>query len=106
MDWLIDPSDADSGSARALALLEEHLTRHAVDPATVGPALAGLPDELGRAARDAAGRPLHLRLDWTTTTRYNGIRAVRVKFGAVKAKSSRITPYRQTYAGKPAWQGV
>jgi serine/threonine-protein kinase RsbW len=67
VDWLIDTSDADSGSARALALLEEHLTRHAVDPAAVGSALAGLPDELGRATRSAEGRPLHLRLDWTTT---------------------------------------
>lgn len=40
-----------------------------------------------------------VRLDWTQTTRWNAIRAVRVKFGPVKARSARVTPYRQTYAG-------
>ena len=65
MDWLIDTSDTDRGSAQALALVEEHLRRHAVDPGSVPQALTTLPDELTRAAQSAAGRPLHLQLDWT-----------------------------------------
>lgn len=64
MDWLIDSSDTDRGSAQALALLEDHLQRHAADPGTVPGALAPLPDDLSRAVRDADGRPVHLRLDW------------------------------------------
>ncbi|MGZ8743566.1 MAG: ATP-binding protein [Nocardioides sp.] len=66
MDWLIDSSDTDRGSARALALLEEHLQRHAVEPDAVPNALGPLPDELDRAVRTADGKPLHLRLDWTS----------------------------------------
>jgi serine/threonine-protein kinase RsbW len=66
VDWLIDTSDADSGSAQALALLEEHLQRHAVDPGSVPQALGALPDDLSRAAQTAGGKPLHLQLDWTT----------------------------------------
>ena len=68
MDWLIDTSDTDGGSAQALALLEEHLQRHAVDPGSVQQAMAALPDDLNRAAETAAGKPLHLQLDWTTQT--------------------------------------
>jgi serine/threonine-protein kinase RsbW len=66
VDWLIDTSDTDAGSAQALALLEEHLQRHAVDPGSVQQALAELPEDLDRAAQGAAGRPLHLQLDWTS----------------------------------------
>ncbi len=66
VDWLIDTSGAESGSAQALALLEEHLRRHAVEPASVPQALAALPDDLGRAAQVADGKPLHLQLDWTS----------------------------------------
>jgi serine/threonine-protein kinase RsbW len=66
VDWLIDTTATDGGSAQALALLEEHLQRHAVDPGSVTQALAALPDDLTRAAQTAAGRPLHLQLDWTT----------------------------------------
>ena len=65
MDWLIDTGDTRSGSAQALALLEEHLQRHAVDPGSVQPALAALPGHLDHAVRSADGRPLHLQLDWT-----------------------------------------
>ena len=65
MDWLIDTGDTRTGSAQALALLEEHLQRHAVDPGSVQPALAALPGHLDDAVRSADGRPLHLQLDWT-----------------------------------------
>jgi serine/threonine-protein kinase RsbW len=64
VDWLIDTSDADTGSAQALALLDEHLRRHAADVREVDEAVAGLPDEVGAAMRAAGGSPVHMRLDW------------------------------------------
>lgn len=66
MDWLIDTSDVGSAPGRASTLLEDHLRRHAVDPDGVPPLLRGVRDELEDAARNAAGNPLHLRLDWTS----------------------------------------
>ncbi len=66
MDWLIDTADPGSAPGRASSLLEDHLRRHAVDPDTVSPLVQGVHDELADAARDAAGQPLHLRLDWTS----------------------------------------
>jgi serine/threonine-protein kinase RsbW len=66
VDWLIDTSDADTGSARALALLDEHLRRHAADDRDVDAAVAGLPDEVGAAIRAADGSPVHMRLDWVS----------------------------------------
>ena len=66
MDWLIDTADPGSAPGRASSLLEDHLRRHAVDPDTVSPLVDGVRDELADAARDAAGQPLHLRLDWTS----------------------------------------
>jgi len=64
VDWLIDTSDADTGSARALALLDEHLRRHAADPQQVDAAIEGLRDELDPAIRAAEGGTVHMRLDW------------------------------------------
>ncbi len=64
MDWLIDTSGADNGSARALALLDEHLRRHAADPRRVDEAMRHLPEEVGAAVRSAGGKLVHMRLDW------------------------------------------
>ena len=64
MDWLIDTSDADNGSARALELLDEHLRRHAADSGRVDAAMQSLPNDIGAAVRSAAGSPVHMRLDW------------------------------------------
>jgi serine/threonine-protein kinase RsbW len=66
VDWLIDTSDADSGSAKALALLDEHLRAHAADERDVTEAVKGLPSQLAAAIRSAAGRPAHMRLDWVS----------------------------------------
>lgn len=66
MDWLIDTDEADGGSTRALALLEEHLRRHAVDSPHVEATMTTLPDDLRSVLAQAAGRPVHLRLDWTS----------------------------------------
>ncbi len=64
MDWLIDTSDADSGSALALALLDEHLRRHAADSRDVDAVVHSLGAEVGAAVRSAGGGLLHMRLDW------------------------------------------
>ncbi len=68
MDWLIDSTDTAEGSSRALGLLDEHLQRHAVDPAGVPDALATVSDDLSRTVAGAGGNPVHLRLDWTAPT--------------------------------------
>jgi serine/threonine-protein kinase RsbW len=68
MDWLIDTNDADQASSRALALLDEHLQRHAVDSAEVQAALSGISSDLNGTVRAAAGRPVHLHLDWVAPT--------------------------------------
>lgn len=65
VDWLIDSTDPGAGAARAHALLGDHLSRHAVDPAEVHVARSTLAEELPTAVTAARGRPVHLRLDWT-----------------------------------------
>ena len=68
MDWLIDTTDAEAAPSRALALLNEHLQRHAVDPAEVRSALAEISSDLTDTLQSVAGRPVHLRLDWVAPT--------------------------------------
>jgi serine/threonine-protein kinase RsbW len=65
MDWLIDTTDADAGSAHARALLTEHLRRHAAEPDRVEARFAEVSASLSDYLSAAGGRPLHLHLDWT-----------------------------------------
>ncbi len=65
MDWLIDSTDAEAGSARARALLADHLSRHTAQPEDVEAALERVVGQLGAQLAEARGRPLHVHLDWT-----------------------------------------
>lgn len=65
MDWLIDTTDTDAGSSRARALLADHLRRHAAEPDRVDARLEEVSASLRDYLAGAAGRPLHLHLDWT-----------------------------------------
>ncbi len=77
MDWLIDTTDTEAGSARARSLLEDHLQRHAVDPAEVDAALEAISGTLDHRVAAADGRPVHLRLDWTRQTSVLDVCALR-----------------------------
>ncbi len=66
MDWLIDSRDPGLATRQAMELLEEHLKRHAVEPAEVSAAVGEVPQIVEQAARSAEGRHLHVRLEWTS----------------------------------------
>lgn len=66
MDWLIDSHDPGLAARQAMELLEEHLRRHAVEPAEVSAAVGEVPEIVEQAVRSAQGRPLHVRLEWTS----------------------------------------
>jgi serine/threonine-protein kinase RsbW len=66
VDWLISTVDSDAAPQQARALLEEHLSRHAVDVGEVPDAVAAADDLLRRAVDASTGHPLHLRLDWSS----------------------------------------
>ena len=68
MEWLIDSDSPGNAADRALALVGDHVVRHAVDPDTVPPAMDTVADELSRAVGSADGGLVHLRLDWTSAS--------------------------------------
>lgn len=89
MDWLI-ASDAPDAVALTTDAVTDHLVRHADDEARAERARDRVRDELTRAVATAAGRPLHLQLDWTAGDALLAVSAVRAGSGPV----SRFGPVR------------
>jgi serine/threonine-protein kinase RsbW len=63
VDWLLDGVPPGQGSARAMALLEDHLT-HQLAGGLMEPVREVLGDEIGRVFDNAGGRLVHLNLSW------------------------------------------
>lgn len=67
MDWLIDTTAHDA-AATATGLVTDHVARHSDEQGVAADLEGTVSRDLDSAVGSAAGRPLHLRVEWTGGT--------------------------------------
>lgn len=67
MDWLIDTAARDAAET-ATGLVTDHVARHSDEQGVAADLDSTVSRDLDAAVGSAAGRPLHLRVDWTRGT--------------------------------------